>query len=260
MFKNTSCLTAFFLLFSLHLFAQDNSTVISGIIIDRSSKQAVEFATVQLLSTDSTIVKSSITDKKGRFSIGGVKPGNYIVSCTFIGYEKSAKALTVTGNPPKINIGTVQIDVLSANMAEVKVSTTSRALNAAIDRKVYNVSQDILAQSGSASDILKNVPSVEVDIEGQVSLRGSAEVMILINGRPSPLMGKTKAEALQQLPANSIERIEVITNPSARYKPDGTSGIINIVLKKNTKGGLNGSIQANAGTQDRYNGNVSLNL
>ncbi|MEJ7830821.1 MAG: TonB-dependent receptor, partial [Segetibacter sp.] len=198
-------------------------------------------------------------DKKGRFSIEGVKPSNYILSCTFIGYEKSAKPIAITGNPLKVNIGTIQIGMLSANMAEVKVTTTTRALNAAIDRKVYNVSQDILAQSGSVSDILKNVPSVEVDIEGQVSLRGSADVMIFINGRPSPLMGKTKAEALQQLPANSIERIEVITNPSARYKPDGTSGIINIVLKKNTKGGLNGSIQANAGTQDRYNGNVSLN-
>jgi outer membrane receptor protein involved in Fe transport len=259
MFKNTACLTALLLLFCLQLKAQDNTTVISGVIIDRSSKQAVEFATVQLLNTDSTVVKSSVSDKKGRFSIESIKPGNYIVSCTFIGYEKWAKALAITGNPPKINMGNIQIGVLSANMAEVKVTTTNRALNASIDRKVYNVSQDILANSGSASDILKNIPSVEVDIEGQVSLRGSADVMILINGRPSPLMGKTKAEALKQLPANSIERIEVITNPSARYKPDGTSGIINIVLKKNTKGGINGSILANAGTQDRYNGTVSLN-
>nr|MBA4139642.1 outer membrane beta-barrel protein [Segetibacter sp.] len=259
MFKKTFCIAALFLLFCLQLLAQNNSTVISGVIIDRSSKQALEFATVQLLHTDSTIVKSSVTDKKGRFLIEGVKPVNYILSCTFIGYEKSAKPLAISGNPQKVNIGAIQIGVLSANMAEVKVTTINRALNAAIDRKVYNVSQDILAQSGSASDILKNVPSVEVDIEGQVSLRGSADVMILINGRPSPLMGKTKAEALQQLPANLIERIEVITNPSARYKPDGTSGIINIVLKKNTKGGLNGSILANAGTQDRYNGTVSLN-
>lgn len=259
MFKNPSCLTALLLLFCLQLKARDNATVISGVIIDRSSKQAVEFATVQLLNTDSTIVKSSVTDKKGRFSIESIKPGNYILSCTFIGYEKRGKALTVTGTAPKMNMGVIQIGVLSANMAEVKVTATNRALNAAIDRKVYNVSQDILANSGSASDILKNIPSVEVDIEGQVSLRGSADVMILINGRPSPLMGKTKAEALQQLPANSIERIEVITNPSARYKPDGTSGIINIVLKKNTKGGLNGSVLANAGTQDRYNGTVSLN-
>ncbi len=247
------------MLLCLQVIAQESSTVISGVVTDRSSKQAVEFATVQLLTTDSTIVKSSVTDKKGRFSIEGVKPSNYILSCSFIGYEKSAKPIAITGNPLKVNIGTIQIGMLSANMAEVKVTTTTRALNAAIDRKVYNVSQDILAQSGSVSDILKNVPSVEVDIEGQVSLRGSADVMIFINGRPSPLMGKTKAEALQQLPANSIERIEVITNPSARYKPDGSSGIINIVLKKNTKGGLNGSIQANAGTQDRYNGNVSLN-
>jgi outer membrane receptor protein involved in Fe transport len=117
----------------------------------------------------------------------------------------------------------------------------------------------IIQTTGSASDILKNIPSVEVDIEGEVSLRGSTDVLILINGRPSPLMGKTRAEVLQQLPANSIERIEVITNPSARYKPDGTSGIINIVLKKNTKGGWNGSVVANAGNNDRYNGGISFN-
>jgi uncharacterized membrane protein affecting hemolysin expression len=154
-FKNTSCITALLLLLCLQVIAQESSTVISGVVTDRSSKQAVEFATVQLLTTDSTIVKSSVTDKKGRFSIEGVKPSNYILSCSFIGYEKSAKPIAITGNPLKVNIGTIQIGMLSANMAEVKVTTTTRALNAAIDRKVYNVSQDILAQSGSVSDILK---------------------------------------------------------------------------------------------------------
>ena len=101
-----------------------------------------------------------------------------------------------------------------------------------IDRKVYNVQQDILSKTGSASDLLQNIPSVQVDIDGTVSLRGSENVLILLNGKTSPLMGKNRAEVLQQMPANSIERIEVITNPSAKYKPDGTSGIINIVLKK----------------------------
>jgi len=144
-------------------------------------------------------------------------------------------------------------------MNEVTVTSKKAMLNTSIDRKVYSVSQDLMAQSGNASDLLKNIPSVEVDIEGQVSLRGSADVIILINGRPSPLMGKTKAEALQQLPANSIERIEVITNPSARYKPDGTSGIINIVLKKNSKAGWNGTAIVNAGNKNRYNANLSLN-
>ena len=117
----------------------------------------------------------------------------------------------------------------------------------------------IVPQQLSASDVLKNIPAVEVDIDGNVSLRGSTEVMILINGRPSPLMGKTRAEVLQQFPANAIERIEIITNPSAKYKPDGTSGIINIVLKKNIKAGWNGSAIINAGNRSRCNGSLSLN-
>ncbi len=145
MLKKTSYVPVLLLLFSLQLLAQEKVTVLSGVIADRSSKQAVEFATVQLLSTDSAVVKSSITDKKGRFSIEGVKQANYILSCTFIGYEKSAKALTISGEASKVNIGIIQIGILSANMAEVKVTTTNRTLNAAIDRKIYNVGQDILA-------------------------------------------------------------------------------------------------------------------
>ena len=140
----------------------------------------------------------------------------------------------------------------------VTVISKKATLNTSIDRKVYNVDQDIMSKSGTVSDLLKNIPSVEVDIEGQVSLRGSADVLILINGKPSPLMGKSRAEILQSIPANTIERIEVITNPSARYRPDGTSGIINIVLKKNVKRGWSGTVTANAGNKDRYNGNLSL--
>ena len=144
-------------------------------------------------------------------------------------------------------------------MSEVTVTSRKSLLNASIDRKIYNVTQDIMAKTGTASDILKNIPSVEVDVEGQVSLRGSADVIILINGRPSPLMGRTRAEVLQQLPANSIERIEIITNPSARYKPEGTSGIINIVLKKSTKQGWNGTVTTNIGNRNRYNAGVNFN-
>ncbi len=231
---------------------------VTGIIADKSSKQPIEFATVQLLHTrDSAVINTTVTDHKGKFLLDKIAAGNYILRFSFIGYEKVILAVTV--KQQKENVGTIEIDLVSKNMNEVVVTARKSLLNTSIDRKVYNVGQDIMAQSGSASDILKNIPSVEVDIEGQVTLRGSSDVMILINGRPSPLMGKTRAEVLQQLPANSIERIEVITNPSARYKPDGTSGIINIVMKKNTKLGWNGSAIANAGNSDRYNGSLSLN-
>jgi outer membrane receptor protein involved in Fe transport len=255
-----------FLFYSLFLDAQqpspgsgvaDKHSVI-GVLADRVSGQPIEFGTVQLLNPkDSAMIRSTVTDHKGRFSLDNISNGQYVLRCSFIGYTKTIMAVTV--DQKKENVGMVEIAILSKDIGEVTVTSRKSLLNTSIDRKVYDVAQDIMAQSGVASDILKNIPSVEVDIDGQVSLRGSTDVMILINGRPSPLMGRSRAEVLQQLPANSIERIEVITNPSARYKPDGTSGIINIVLKKNTKGGWNGSLVANAGNNDRYNGGVTLN-
>ncbi len=247
------------LFFSITVFAQLTGVSVSGIVSDKSSALPVEFASVQLINkTDSIVVQSVITDKKGKFIIANIAAGNYLLTCTFIGYVKNIQPLSIT-NQQKINLGKIEIVQLHANMNEVVVTSKKSLLNTSIDRKVYNVSQDIMAQSGTASDVLKNVPSVEVDIDGNVSLRGSADVMILINGRPSPLMGKTRAQVLQQFPASSIERIEVITNPPARFRPDGTSGIINIVLKKNTKGGWNGSVVANGGNKSRYNGNVGMN-
>ena len=232
MHRKIFILAAFFI-FSGNLFGQAVSSI-TGTIQDKTTNLPIEFATVQLLQLpDSIVLKTTVTDKKGKFTIDDIESGNYIVSYTFIGYSQAILPITV--NQKKENLGQIEIEVLSKSLSEVTVTGRKSLLNTSIDRKVYNVSQDIMAQSGVASDILKNIPSVEVDIDGTVNLRGSSDVMILINGRPSPLMGRSRAEVLQQLPANSIERIEVITNPSARFKPDGTSGIINIVLKKNTK-------------------------
>ena len=246
----------FCLLLARGVSAQSTHTVI-GTVIDKNSSKTVEYATVQLLSLpDSNIVKSMVTDNRGRFTLENVVPGNYLLRFSFISYDEAHMPIEVKETQPKMNVGVVAISPLSSNLQQVIVSARKSMLNASIDRKIYDVTQDIMAQTGSATDILRNIPSVEVDVEGQISLRGSADVLILINGRPSPL---TQAEVLQQLPANAIERIEVITNPSARYRPDGTSGIINIVLKKNTRFGLNGTITLNAGNRDRYNGNLSIN-
>lgn len=248
---------AAFFIFSGNLFGQSFSNI-TGTILDKTSKQPIEFATVQLLQLpDSTVLKTTVTAKNGKFIIEDIESGNYLVRYTFIGYGQTM--LPVTVDQKKENLGQIELETLSTSLAEVTVTGRKSLLNTSIDRKVYNVTQDIMAQSGVASDILKNIPSVEVDIDGTVNLRGSSDVMILINGRPSPLMGRSRAEVLQQLPANSIERIEVITNPSARFKPDGTSGIINIVLKKNTKQGWSGSAILNAGNNDRYSGNVTMN-
>ena len=255
-----SLIAAFLLLLNIPGFSQQDKSTLFGVITDKGSKNPIELANIELLNaSDSAVIAGAITDTKGKFSIDQVKTGNYLLRYSFIGYERSVMSVTITGKP-RINLGTIELSILSKPMNNVTVTATRSLLNTSIDRKSYDVTKDIMAQSGTASDVLKNIPSVEVDIEGNVSLRGSGDVMILINGRTSPLLGKlNKAEVLQQFPANTIERIEVITNPSARYKPDGTSGIINIVLKKSVKGGWNGSVTANAGNLDRYNGSTTLN-
>ncbi len=234
---------------------------ITGTISERSNRKNIEFATVLLLKLpDSTSVKGTATDKKGKFVIDKVEPGNYFLKYSFIGFtSKESAPFLINPSTPLYNAGNIELANNNENLKEVVVTGRKSMMNTGIDRKIYNVEQDIISSSGSASDILKNIPSVEVDIDGLVSLRGSADVLILINGKPSPLMGSSRADVLQQLPANSIERIEVITNPSARYKPDGTSGIINIVLKKNIRNGFNGTLNGNVGNRERKNANINLN-
>lgn len=251
-----------FLLFTnSRVFSQQKKTNVSGTVTDKNTTTGLEFVNVILLKQkDSSNLAGTVSDRKGKFVIDGVLPGNYFLQYSFIGYKKITSSLiTITGDQKKVVIPTAIIGNNSNTLKDVIIVAKKSMLLTSIDKKVYNVEQDILSKSGSVSDILKNIPSVEVDIDGNVALRGSGNVMILINGKPSPMMGKSKAEVLQSLPANAIERIEVITNPSAKYRPDGTSGIINIVFKKNIKTGWNGTVTLNAGNKDRYNGNLALN-
>ncbi len=255
----------FFIFFSLCFFVsytqkKSGKLSVSGFIIDKSSRQPIELASIQVFSKGETKnIKTVISDKKGKFIIDSVLAGTYLIKFSFIGFMAPDKELVIESQQMSINIGTIEMEQAGNELKEVSVTAKKALLNTSIDRKVYNVSQDIMAQTGTVSDILRNVPSVEVDIEGNISLRGSEQVLILINGRPSPLMGKNRAEVLQQIPANTIERIEVITNPSARFRPDGSSGIINIVMKKNSKAGFNGNIIGNIGNKERANGSLSLN-
>ncbi len=252
------CLALMALLIVSRLQAQ---TSVTGNVTDKASGLAVQFASVFLISLpDSIEIKGTSTDKRGRFSFGNTVPGKYLIQCSFIGFDKNqTEAFIIKGGMNSYSVALIQLVDEGKKMADITVSSRRAALSSSIDRKVYYVDQDMMSKSGAASDILKNIPSVEVDIDGNVNLRGSGDVMILINGKPSPLMGRTRAEVLQQLPANSIERVEVITNPSARYRPDGTSGIINIILKKNIRNGFNGSVTGNAGNRERFNGSITLN-
>lgn len=234
---------------------------ILGIITDKETKEPVEFATVILQSeTDSSQISGTTTDAKGKFRFEKIEDGKYKISYSFIGFEKQrTQLITVNEKNRIINVGMLGLSVSNQELKDIEVIGERSTYTNTIDRKVFNVGKDLIGKTGSASDLMQNVPSISVDIDGNISLRGSENVMVLINGKPSALMGTNRAAVLQQMPASTIERIEVITNPSAKFKPDGTSGIINIVIKKNKNPGVNGTIQANAGNEQRYNGNVIAN-
>jgi outer membrane receptor protein involved in Fe transport len=254
-FALVCCLSTFVL-------AQENTRgSITGQIIDAGTKRPLELVNVLLQRTsDSSLVAGKATDKEGKFSFPEIQPGEYYCRCSIVGYAtKSTVYILIDSGHRNANLGKIGLRETAVSLDEVLVTREKALQNVSVDRKVYNVEQDLMSKAGSASELLQNIPSVQVDIDGNVSLRGSSNVLMLINGKNSSLMGRNRAEVLQQLPASTIDRIEVITNPSAKYKPDGTSGIINIVLKRNTSLGMNGNVTLNAGNQGRYNGNIRLN-
>ncbi|MGD0339610.1 MAG: outer membrane beta-barrel family protein [Bacteroidota bacterium] len=260
--KIRNTLFSILVLFSLNVVAQNHYMGrITGTVLIESTKKPLEFVNVIVLSkSDSLLVTGAVTDNRGYYEIVNIPVGEYFIKYSLLGYEeRQSKNFAVDTQQREMDFGKTYLKESAVLMGEVTVTTQKMILNTSIDRKVYNVQQDILSKTGSASDLLQNIPSVQVDIDGTVSLRGSENVLILLNGKPSPLMGKNRAEVLQQMPASSIEKIEVITNPSAKFKPDGTSGIINIVMKKDAGSGLNGTLSGNAGNHDRYNGNINLN-
>jgi outer membrane receptor protein involved in Fe transport len=250
------------LLLSSSLLAQStNYGTLTGSITSESTKQPIGNVSVVLLArSDSTIVSGTMTDAKGKFILTHIPGGDFYVVLSCIGYaDIKSGGISIDPQHLKQDLGTFSMTEITLKVKGITVEGEKETFNNSIDRKVYNIDKDVMGQAGSTSELLQNIPSVSVDIDGNVSLRGSSNVLILINGQTSPLMGKTRADVLQQMPANSIERIEVITNPSAKYKPDGTSGIINLVLKKYTQAGFGGTVSANGGFNSRYNSNLSLN-
>ena len=233
---------------------------VTGAVIYPDSHRPVEFVAVTLKQADGTVVQSTATDRRGRFTLEKVPPGEYFLTYNQVGVDgRATPRFIVDAQHPRIDLGRLDPAEAALNLDKFEVKAKQETFLNSIDRKVYNVGREIQSTSGSASDLLQNIPSVQVDIDGNVSLRGSDNVLILINGRTSTLMGRSRAEILQQLPADEIDKIEVITNPSAKYKPDGTAGIINIALKRKHSGGLSGTGTVTAGNDDRYNGGVSAN-
>lgn len=232
-----------------------------GILRDSSTKEVIEFASVALLRIrDSSAVAGSLTDGKGHFTIEEVPIGKYILRISSIGYRKmDSKPFLLIPSEPLKDFGTVYVPSSIKKLKELEISADKVDYVNSIDKKVYNADKDLTSVGGTASDLLKNVPSVNVDVDGKVSLRGNDNVTILIDGKPSGLGGGDKTALLQQLPANTIDQIEVITNPSARYDAEGMAGIINIKTKKDKRSGMNGTITAGVGTNDKYNTGFTLN-
>ncbi len=244
------------------LSAQTRKGKITGIVIGKSSKAPIEYSTVALHNAgNAQVITGTTTNSQGRFVLDKITDGDYIVECSYIGCKPlQTSKLSVSKSTPTVDLGVLILDDSSTALDEVVVQGQRSTYIQTIDKKIFNVGSDLMSSSGSVSDLLQNIPSVQVDVDGTISLRGNENVQVLINGKPSVTMKNStnRGSVLQQIPANSIERIEVITNPSAQFKPDGTSGIINIILKKEHNKGYSGTLISNAGNDDRYNAALSL--
>ncbi|MCX6166104.1 MAG: TonB-dependent receptor [Ignavibacteriae bacterium] len=240
----------------------DKKGKITGIVIDSSSNTPIESATVQLFSLrDSSLVTGAATNKKGEFTLEP-RFGRFKLKVSFIGYNNTViNNIKINPETPEVNVGTIKLSTGSEmTTKEIEVEAEAPVFENQLDKKVFNVEKTIVSESGSAVDVLKNVPSVTVDADGNISLRGSSNVKILINGRPSAMLGNDPSAVLEQIPSKMIESIEIMTNPSSKYDPESTAGIINIILKKQQDDGYNGNISTNVGTGDKYNTSINLNF
>ena len=236
---------------------------VRGKVVDKETGEAVEFVNIVVNPKGSSeMVAGVITDLEGAFRIEGLKYGNYVLTVSYIGYESTTREFSLSAERKHAHFKQIAIGEDNKVLKEVEVTGVRSQMKFEIDKKVFSVDQAIAATGGSASDILQNIPSVEVDTEGTVSLRGSESVTVWINGKAQGLTADNQGDILEQMPAESIERIEVITNPSAKYSPEGTVGIINIVLKRDRKAGYYGSAQAGASMYDTDFGgfNTSANI
>lgn len=227
------------------------SGTIKGIVKDKDLKTAVEYATVSVFQmSDSSLINGTITNVKGEFELKQIKSGKYYVEVSFIGYnKKTIRNIPINRNYKIADLKIVFISQSSETLGEVMVSAERLPVQYQIDKKVIPVSRQLTTASGNAVDVLENVPSINVDIEGNVSLRGSSNFTVLVDGRPSILEA---ADILTQMPSSVIDNIEIITNPSAKYDPEGSSGIVNIITKKGKLKGTSGVINLNIGTFDNH--------
>lgn len=234
-----------------------NPIMITGTVLDQETNQPLEYATLVLQSLrNPDKITGGITDATGKFAVETF-PGKYNVRVEYLSYK--TYALEAQTYRESTDLGVINLEIDAEQLEGVEVIAEKTTVEIRLDKKIYNVGKDLTVSGGTVSDVLDNVPSVSVDVEGNVQLRGNDDVRILIDGKPSAITGLNSTEALQQLPAESIEKVEVITSPSARYDAEGSGGIINIILRRSKLGGVNGALTANIGDPARYGLNGNLN-
>lgn len=232
------------------------SQQLSGKVVAESAKP-IPYATIAVYALpDSSLANGTSTGDKGQFKVS-LKPGDYYVKISYLSFASKTMQVAIENEP--VNLGTITLKEGAQNIDEVVVEEERSEMELKLDKKVFNVGKDLGSSGSNASEILENVPSVSVDVEGNVSLRGSQGVRILINGKPSGLVSSGDPQSLRQLQGSMIEKIEVITNPSAKYDAEGEVGIINIILKKENKKDLNGSFDINGGYPHDYGAGMNIN-
>jgi len=255
--------SCFFIFLSVSVYAQGNNPAgkVTGKVIDAETKLPVDYATVSIFKMGSTSpFNGIISDAKGGFILKNIPNGEYTITVDFVGYKRNTIDHVVISNTANsILLPNILLAPVQNQLKSVEVVGKTPTVENKIDKLVYNAANDLTSQGGVALDVLKKVPMVSVDIDGNVELQGDANIRFLINGKPSSIFGASLTDALQSIPASQIKSIEVITSPGAKYDANGTGGIINIILKDNKVEGVNGSVNLSAGTR-LENGSFNLNI
>ena len=254
--KRYTTLILLFFLFTITSFGQSRQIVLSGTVADADNGEPLPYATVSAFNREGDLADGGIADENGFFKLN-IPPNSYTLNFEYIGFE--SVATEIKPYMSNTNIGTIKLVSSVESLEGVDVVGQSAEVEIRLDKRVYNVGKNNLIRGGTMSDVLENVPSVSVDIDGNIELRGNNNVRILVDGKPSGLVGLGGIDALTRLPAESIEKVEVITSPSARYQAEGATGIINIILAKRFLKGLNGVFNLSAGKNESYSGSANLN-
>ena len=233
--------------------------VVRGYVADKQTDEVLQFVNVRVTDANGKLVGGGMTDEKGHFGVGGLKDGEYSLQLSFVGYKTVNRTFQITPQKRTAHFNRVFLATDAQTLKEVQVTGQRSQMKLEVDRKTFTVDEVLAAAGGSVTDLLENIPSVEVTTDGEISLRGNSSVEVWINGKASGLTSDNRAEILQQIPAESIERIEVIDNPSAKYSPEGTAGIINIILKRDRRAGYYGSVQTGVNNQGGWNVGGNIN-